>query len=188
MNKPLGVNPKDLLAAKKCDLSVFPAIGIYHGAHAMVDGALKYGPYNWRDKAVLARVYIAAAKRHIARWEAGEEYALEGTHNLGNVIACCALLLDAQATGNLGDDRAKSPELLRIMDEVDAKCKALGEAAKAKAAPAAAPRHDCSKGDRCECDHSSPGTLSCPHYMAPVLCAICGEVGPCADCAASSAR
>lgn len=124
----LGENPKDRIAAKKVDLSLLPDIALFHGAHAMMDGARKYGPYNWRDNAVLARVYIAAAKRHLAYWAAGEETAKDsGVHHLGHAIACLAILLDAQATGNLGDDRAKSQTLIDTLD-------AINDGIKAKAA------------------------------------------------------
>lgn len=124
----LGQNPKDKLAANKVDLSLLPDIAMFHGAHAMMDGARKYGPYNWRDNAVLARVYIGAAKRHIAYWAAGEERAKDsGVHHLGHAIACLSILLDAQATGNLGDDRAKSPELIAVLDELNDAIKAAAE-------------------------------------------------------------
>lgn len=135
---PLGANPKDLIGAKKVDLSLFPSIATFHGAHAMMDGARKYGPYNWRDNAVLARVYVAAAKRHLDYWEAGEECAKDsGVHHLGHAIACCAILVDAQATGNLIDNRAKSPELIAAFDALSEAVKAAADAL-AKALPATA--------------------------------------------------
>jgi len=100
------VNPKTLVGARKVDLSLLPSAGIIHGAHAMVDGATKYGPYNWREKKVPARTYIAAAYRHLADYLDGEECAPDsGVHHLGHVIGCCAILLDAMETGNLIDDR-----------------------------------------------------------------------------------
>jgi hypothetical protein len=102
----LGENPKDRIGATKVDLSLLPPAGLIHGAHAFMDGAAKYGPYNWREKKVLARVYVAAAMRHMADWLDGEEVAEDsGVHHLGNAIACCAILLDAQETGNLIDNR-----------------------------------------------------------------------------------
>lgn len=125
----LGTNPKDLLGHKKVDLTLLPAIATVHGSHAMMDGARKYGPYNWRDNAVLARVYIAAAKRHIEYWEAGEETAEDSdVHHLGHVIACCSILLDAQTTGNLIDDRFKSPDLIDMFNTINAQVKAKAEA------------------------------------------------------------
>lgn len=135
-----GTNPKDLQGAKKCDVSLLPAIAMYHAAHAFVDGAEKYGPYNWREKKVLARVYIAGIKRHVERWEAGEELATDSAvHNLGGVIACAALLLDAQTTGNLVDNRAKSPAVLAAMDAIDAACKLRCDQSDAKPAAAGKP-------------------------------------------------
>ena len=125
----LPANPKDRHGYKKVDLSLLPDIAVFHGAHAFMDGARKYGPYNWRDNAVLARVYIAAAKRHLDYWSAGEEKAKDSkVHHLGHAIACLAILLDAQATGNLLDDRAKSPLLIKLMDEMNDQVKADAEA------------------------------------------------------------
>ena len=125
----LGQNPKDIHGYKKIDSSLLPSIAMVHGAHAMMDGARKYGPYNWRDNAVLARVYIAAAVRHINMWASGEEVADDSdVHHLGHAIACLAILLDAQATGNLIDDRAKSSTLIKEMKALDAFVKAQAEA------------------------------------------------------------
>jgi|SRR5579883_3642808 len=133
MKKKLGINPKDAISSKKCDLSTFPVIAVYHGAHATVDGGFKYDPYNWRQNKVLARVYIAAAERHLKRFAAGEDLTTDTkVHNLGCVMACCAILLDAETTGNLVDNRAKSPEVLKAMDAIDTACKALAEAHAAK--------------------------------------------------------
>lgn len=105
-SKALGSNPKDLLGAKKPDMTKIPAISLLWEALAMMDGGGKYGPYNWRANKVVATIYIAAAKRHIDQWYEGEEYAEDsGCHHLGHAKACLAILLDAQATGNLIDDR-----------------------------------------------------------------------------------
>lgn len=102
----LGVNPKDLVGQTKADISLVPSVGIAHTAHAMMDGARKYGPYNWRGNSVKARVYVAAAMRHLMQWLDGEEVAEDsGTHHLGHAAACCMILMDAQAFGNLHDDR-----------------------------------------------------------------------------------
>jgi hypothetical protein len=99
-------NPKDIVGSTKVSLSKFPQIGIVHGAMAMMDGAQKYGPYNWRAKDVLASIYVDAIMRHLADWFEGEEVAGDSkVHHLGHAIACCAILLDAQAHGNLIDDR-----------------------------------------------------------------------------------
>lgn len=104
--KMLGMNPKDARGSNKVSMSKFPSIGYIHGAHAMMDGAQKYGPYNWRDNKVIASIYVDAAIRHIIDWFEGQEVAPDSeVHHLGHAIASCAILLDAQETGNLIDDR-----------------------------------------------------------------------------------
>lgn len=71
----------------------------------MMDGAEKYGPYNWRDNGVIASVYVDAAKRHLDKWFEGQEYDPSKVHHLGHALACCAILLDAQFSDGLIDDR-----------------------------------------------------------------------------------
>lgn len=66
-------NPKDLVGVTKPDLSLVPPVAVMEEARALEDGADKYGPFNWRDKKVRARVYIAAAKRHMDMWLDGED-------------------------------------------------------------------------------------------------------------------
>ena len=106
VSKADTTNPKDLLGAKKVSFTSVPPIAIAHEAVAMMDGAAKYGPYNWRDKKVQARIYVDAALRHITSWFEGEEYAQDsGVHHLGHGRACLGILLDAITTGNLIDDR-----------------------------------------------------------------------------------
>ena len=102
-----GTNPKDLIGVTKVSISKFPVIGTIMGAMAMMlDGADKYGPYNWRGNKVVASIYVDAAKRHMDCWFEGQENAGDSkVHHLGHAIACCAILLDAQVTGNLVDDR-----------------------------------------------------------------------------------
>jgi hypothetical protein len=105
-DKPLGTNPKDRIGSTKVSITKLPAAGVIHGAHAMVDGAEKYGPFNWRDNKVIASIYVDAAIRHLLNWFEGQELATDSeVHHLGHAIACCAILLDAQETGNLVDDR-----------------------------------------------------------------------------------
>ena len=105
-SKASGPNPKDLIGSTKVSLTKLPAIASAWGAMAMMDGAKKYGPYNFRDKAVQASIYVDAAKRHLDCWFEGEEFADDSkVHHLGHALACIAILLDTQATGNLIDDR-----------------------------------------------------------------------------------
>lgn len=101
-----STNPKDINGSAKVSISKLPAVGIAHGAMAMMDGARKYGPYNWRAKDVQASIYVDAIYRHLMDWFEGHELASDSkVHHLGHALACCAILLDAQANGCLVDDR-----------------------------------------------------------------------------------
>ena len=105
-SKALNSNPKDLLGVKKPDMTKIPAVALLWESLAMMDGAGKYGPYNWRANAVIASIYIAACKRHLDEWFEGATLAEDsGCHHLGHARACLGILLDAEATGNLIDDR-----------------------------------------------------------------------------------
>lgn len=119
-SKALTANPKDIFGARKVSLSKFPAVALAHGAHAMMDGARKYGAYNWRDKAVIASIYVDAAKRHIDDWFEGQKRAKDSeVHHLGHVMACIGILLDAEETGNLIDDRPEGDGVAdRVFDEI----------------------------------------------------------------------
>lgn len=107
--EPDATNPKDLVGEKKVSISKLPAVAMLHAAHAMMNGAVKFGPYNWREKKVQAEIYIDAALRHITLWNEREETATDsGVHHLGHAMACLAILLDAQESGNLIDNRPPS--------------------------------------------------------------------------------
>lgn len=101
-------NPKDAIGAKKVSISKLPPIAILHGSHAMMNGAKKFGAYNWRKEKVRTSIYVDAAIRHLLTWFEGEEIAPDSkVHHLGHALANCAILLDAQAVGTLHDDRPK---------------------------------------------------------------------------------
>jgi Domain of unknown function (DUF5664) len=129
-----GINPKDLLGVAKVSITKLPAVGILHGAHAMMNGAEKYGPYNWREKPVIASIYVDAMMRHILAWfDEREECAADsGVKHLGHVIASASIILDAQATGNLGDDRPGQGKGAAVMDSINAVIKQRREAKNGK--------------------------------------------------------
>lgn len=113
-----GENPKDLIGKTKVSLSKVPTSAIIHEARAMMDGAAKYGPYNWRDKRVLASIYVDACLRHLTAWFDGEECAEDsGVHHLGHARACLGILIDAMETGNLKDDRPKPGPVARLLTQ-----------------------------------------------------------------------
>lgn len=113
-------NPKDRLGEKKPGLFYIPDTAMLHLAMAMRDGALKYGPFNWRDKKVKASIYLSALERHRMGWASGERQdPLTRVHHLGAIMACCAILIDAEETGNLIDDRACSPAVPLLLDDLE---------------------------------------------------------------------
>lgn len=114
-------NPKDVLAREEQRVlfHLIPSPGLVYTALAMMDGARKYGPYNWRDEGVGAGTYISAAQRHIRDWLDGEEEAPDsGTHHLGHAAACLMILMDAKAIGNLKDDRPAPAPTAEMMESV----------------------------------------------------------------------
>jgi hypothetical protein len=114
-------NPKDLIGATKISTTKIPDVAIAHCAAAMMDGARRYGSYNWRSNAVQADIYIDAARRHLAAWMNGERVADDSkVHHLGHAMACCAILLDAEAEECLVDNRPKTNgAYLRVAKELN---------------------------------------------------------------------
>lgn len=115
-------NPKDLLGNKKVSITKFPMVALIHGAHAMMNGADKYGAYNWRAKDVVASIYVDAAMRHLIAFFEREKVADDsGVHHLGHALATIGILLDAEANGNLIDDRPnsnKSEVIKQVLDNL----------------------------------------------------------------------
>ena len=103
---PDTTNPKDRIGVKKPQLDLVPTSLDLYAALAFEDGARKYGPFNWREKSVRARIYAGAARRHIGAWLDREEVADDsGIPHLAHAAASLAILIDALENGNLIDDR-----------------------------------------------------------------------------------
>jgi hypothetical protein len=114
-----ATNPKDRIGTAKPQVHLVPPAAILHVAKAMENGAAKYGAYNWREKDVRLTVYIAAAMRHLFALLDGEDVAADsGVKHLGHVGACAAILLDAEANGNLIDDRPPAGPAARVIDQL----------------------------------------------------------------------
>ncbi len=125
----LGINPKDMIGQKKVDLSLIPPAALIYIALAMEDGAKKYGPFNWRENKVRARVYLAAAMRHIAAKLDGEELATDSLKpHLAHAMACLAIYVDAEETGNLHDDRPTPGAAARLIEKWEKKPETKKEA------------------------------------------------------------
>lgn len=122
-------NPKDLIGSRKVSITKFPAAALLHGAHAMGNGASKYGSYNWRGNPVRASIYVDAAIRHLLAWFEGEELAADSqVHHLGHALASIGIILDAQETNNLIDDRPVATSVATsILDRLNARLKQESE-------------------------------------------------------------
>lgn len=111
--KPMDkTNPKDLIGVTKPPVSAIPPVAILNLGKAMQDGKEKYGHMNWRETNVRSDVYYNAMMRHLLQWFDGEDRAEDSNcHHLAHVMACCAILLDAEASGSLIDDRPTSSKV-----------------------------------------------------------------------------
>lgn len=111
-------NPKKAYGDKKPGLHLNPLSAQIAQWEAQFDGALKYGEVNWRDQPVEAMTYIDAAIRHIRLYENGEKFARDTkVQNLGAVMACCAILIDAELHNTLIDNRKHSPATCDLLHE-----------------------------------------------------------------------
>lgn len=110
-------NPKTAVGASKPSTNAIPPIAILHLGKAMANGVAKYGKLNWRTNAVTTSVYTDAIERHMLAYRDGEDLAADsGAHHLAHVMACCAILLDAEACGKLRDDRGPKGNAAAVID------------------------------------------------------------------------
>jgi hypothetical protein len=115
-------NPKDLIGDTKPPVWLVPPSALIRLSKVMQLGARKYGPYNWREKKVRMTVYIAAAQRHILQALDGEDIDPEsGESHIAHAMACMAIILDAQATGNMKDDRPLPGAASKVIRELTEK-------------------------------------------------------------------
>lgn len=126
-----SINPKDAAALTRVPLHLLPAVGCIYGAMACKDGADKYGPYNWRERAISLTQYIGAMDRHLKALLDGEDCASDsGLPHLAHVIATAAILLDAREAGALLDDRPQrsgnaAALILKLNADLKSKANAL---------------------------------------------------------------
>lgn len=104
-------NPKDFVGIKKAPLSTVSGPVLMELGLAMLEGARKYGRFNYREKGVLASVYYDAVMRHMIDWYEGEDLDPDsGLSHVTKAIATLVVLRDAMIQGKFKDDRPpKSP-------------------------------------------------------------------------------
>lgn len=99
-------NPKDAVGSDKLPLHLWPETASMMGCLGLLEGMLKYGRANWRVAGVRATIYVDALRRHVGAWAEGEDSDPDsGLPHLSHALACLAILVDAQAAGQLVDDR-----------------------------------------------------------------------------------
>src|SRR4051812_15804399 len=99
-------NPKDAIGSGKIPLHLWPPSASVLGCLGLLDGMLKYGRSNWRAAGVRWSIYYDAIRRHLDALHEGEDLDPDsGLPHMAHILACCAIIVDAQATGQLIDDR-----------------------------------------------------------------------------------
>jgi len=105
-NRSKPTNPKDMIAIDKLPLHLWPETATAMGCLGLLEGAMKYGRSNWRVAGVRYSVYIDALRRHVNALFEGEDTDPDsGLPHLSHALACLAIIVDANAAGNLTDDR-----------------------------------------------------------------------------------
>lgn len=92
---------------RKIQLQLVPPSVKIAIANGLVEGAEKYGSWNWRDQPVQIMTYVGSLERHLASWVEGEEIDPDGmgkTH-LEGAICSLAIIIDAISCGSAIDDR-----------------------------------------------------------------------------------
>lgn len=117
MTETKASNPKDRIGSTKLPLDLLSGIAKVEWCLAQLEGALKYGTWNWRKAGVRTSIYVAAIERHLEKYKNGEDRDPEtGVHHLGNVMAGAAILLDAGALSKLTDDRPPMGPAATLID------------------------------------------------------------------------
>lgn len=105
------LDPKASQAIQKPQLQLIPPSLNNEAAKALSRGAVKYGPWNWRENKVELMTYLGAMKRHIDCLIEGEDVDPDtGAHHLGCVAAGCGIVLDARKHGTLVDNRPRKAQ------------------------------------------------------------------------------
>lgn len=111
-------NPKDIIGSTKLPLELVPETLLIEASLSFLEGATKYGRFNWRIAGVRASIYKAALQRHLARWWNGEDRDRETrVKHLASIIACAGILLDAELCGKLTDDRPPRAPIGKLIEE-----------------------------------------------------------------------
>lgn len=122
MSDTKPTNPKDIIGSSKLPLELVPDVIRAYASLSFLEGAVKYGRFNWRIAGVRASIYKAAIERHLAKWWNGEDCDLETkVPHLASVLACVGIILDAQAAKKLTDDRPPYVDMGAVIADLEAR-------------------------------------------------------------------
>jgi hypothetical protein len=101
-------NPKSIPGRKKFAFSVMPFNVLVEVSLAMLEGALKYGRFNWRTgPPIRVSDYLDALMRHVTAYAEGQDIDPDsGRHHLVKAAATLFVLIDSILCGRVVDDRA----------------------------------------------------------------------------------
>ncbi len=100
-------NPKTVFGTAKPPMHHVPPVALMELGLVMQGGARKYGLMNWRKDKVSLSTYYDAAMRHLFSMWDGEWYDPEsGRPHAAHVMACMAVILDADELNTMNDDRS----------------------------------------------------------------------------------
>jgi hypothetical protein len=110
-------NPKDVIGSRKLPVHLVPDSVTVYAALAFLEGALKYGRFNWRISGVRFMIYTDAIERHLKKLKNGEwADPVTRVPHLASIIACAGIILDAKDCGKLNDDRPPVHPTSEIID------------------------------------------------------------------------
>lgn len=115
-NDTKASNPKQAFGDVKMPLDLMPDTAAVQINLAFLEGALKYGQYNWRIAGVKASTYVRAARRHLSKWWNGQDKdPVTMVNELASVGACVCIILDALAVSKLTDDRPPKADMEAVL-------------------------------------------------------------------------
>lgn len=113
-------NPKDAIGSRKWRTLCFvPSVVLFELGAALLEGAKKYGPFNWRTAGVRSSIYVDAAIGHILQYWEGEDIDPDsGLSHITKAIASLVVLRDSMIQENHVDDRPPSSDLDAFRDRM----------------------------------------------------------------------
>jgi hypothetical protein len=121
-------NPKQSHGRKKASMYCVPAPVLMEVGASMLEGGIKYGPYNFRDTPLFMSDYYDSTLRHMMLWWEGEDIDPDsGIHHVSKAIGSLMVLRDAMMNGMAEDDRPAEVARKGWMKEIDLKTTEIRE-------------------------------------------------------------